>query len=549
MRDFNGIIKRLICATAVVAVAVLSVSCEDPDFSIGQDLTPDSQQMRVGQLSFDGLNSRGEKYYSTRYYLSEQINTTNQSMGIIGNQRTTEFGVRKNGFYSQFTPVYSLDEDDVFGYLPRLDSVILYYSIATYSGDTTRTVKYNVYEILDDSFLGDYDYEDDDSYIEFTSEQMHEELMKSGVLSELCFDFEFPNQDKEVYLNTGYVTMSNIYDQGMDLVERLFLEREELGYDYTIYDSDNFDEFVEAFKGFYICVAEDQGEYALAESGDDGSSFELYLSSSGWGFYGRSVYEDDPTLVKDTVGMSYIFRDDYVTDAGGLSANVTHFSDRPMTNIKVGDSTDEVETTGTILVEGLGGIVTEVTIEPAIFEEFESVIAESEEQFETLWLNEAKLTIYLVQSTDYVTFPATVTYYDLNRMPSRLGFYTQYDTFRDPDEDYEVTLLTTIADYDYYTEYTYGTESTIGGYLNRSKGCYQLNIPLQLQAMWNDYLEEKEDNDGVVDWDTVDWNKIYLAPVVDNLFSTMYVALQGENDGVNAAPMTLDITYTLIKKN
>ncbi|MFI3258729.1 MAG: DUF4270 family protein [Rikenellaceae bacterium] len=549
-------VVRALQLAVAVAVAVVAIGCSDPNYRIGDGLFSSDNDMETGVLDFAGVidedsGSRvaGQSIFSARVYKNELINAANQSVGVIGAQYDTDFGERTTGFYVQYTPQYGLDEEG-FGYNAILDSVMIYISLNSYGGDTTRMVKYDVYEVVDGPFIPDTDVDEDaDIDWQITSEQMEAELAADGVLSDVLFSFKYPDPDNDVYLaTTSMVRVYDISEAGYDLLDRLMLKKGDATYEtYEDYDDDcTTDEFVSLFKGLYICASEDQ-EIPLSSTENDGSTYGFTMSSSGWGFYGRSVYENAPTIIKDTVGMTYLFRDSYAS-AGGISAQVTNYGEN-FTSYNTPD-TRGAESVETLFVEGLGGFITEITIEQALMQRIAEIV-DATDEYNNLFFNVAAMSIYVPSATGYGDYvlDSPATYNPLNDVPSRLCLYTNYTTFIDEDD---ITEMETIADYDYAYEYYYSTNSSIDGTLSRSRGCYTLNIPYQLQSVWNNYLTELEANGGVDftedEWDSFDWNKMLLAMPADNLNNPKLAKLQGPAGGSNAAPMRLQITYTLLKK-
>lgn len=548
MRVYKRVSRLL--SVAIVASVIGVIGCNDSSYMLGENLLPDGHEMATGAISF-GLDDIEDPIISARRYYSDRINVANQSNGMLGAQYDENFGTRYSGFYTQYIPLYALDEDEVFGYEPILDSVLFYFSINSWGGDTTSVIKYLVYEVLNDDFLGDYDSTDDDDYLMYDTASALEELSKDGVLSsEPLFTFTFPDQDNDVYVSTSsYVKLNDMTDAGEDLMSRLMLTSGD--YTYEIYNGEYVD-FVDAFKGLYITPST---ETVLNTSdSSDGAIYALPFEYAGFSFYGRSKYEEDPTLVKDTIGMSFIFRDSYA-EGGGTSINVV---DRDFTgsgftfeDIKTSDkSSSDVPTQSTLSVEGMGGLVSELTFEQTLFQQIAAAIEAGGEEYNNIFFNTATLSFYNTHASGYGIYTETATEYTLDDMLSRLVLYTNYSTMLNDAEDNLDTE--TALDYNYSYESSYSSYSTIGGSLSRSRGCYSLYIPLQMQDFWNDYTEALEENGGVEftqdEWDEMEWNKLYLAPELTNLFTPSYSILQGQVYGENLSPIRLQITYTLLKK-
>ena len=132
---------------------------------------------------------------------------------------------------------------------------------------------------------------------------------------------------------------------------------------------------------------------------------------------------------------------------------------------------------------------------------------------------------------------------EMTAAPSRLGLYTDYKT------------LAAVSDYNYLYETNYGTELSYGGYINRSQGCYVMDITGYAQELWNSYTEEKRRaaREGrAVDLNNVEHRTIYLGPEAYSLYTPSFGVLQGEaqTEGSsirNHAPIGFDITYTMIR--
>ncbi len=571
MKEFKQRLNQLLqLATVSCAFVAAIVGCTDVNTDIGGNYTSNKQEMVIGQINFDGLDSENKPIFTTRHYLSDSINVANQGSLLMGTQRDKYFGRRNSGFFAQITPVYELDRFG-FGVDPILDSVILFMGVNDYAGDSTTVIKYDVYEVKDNSFLGNFNPENDDEledyHLEFSNDGAIELFERPGVLSDRIFSFYYPDQEakynnRSVYLNTTYIKLQEMSAAGEDFMSRLMLQ----GNDGATYEMYDFDEklpgFYDHYKGLYIVPSDVQPE--LSTTADfSGATFKLTQANSGLGFYARTRHENDYEFIKDTIGMDYSFTDTYFR-RGVNSVNVTYhdsgFSDSEVRTD--GDATLDVDCSSLILAEGMGGIVNEITIEQSFFKNLAKIVAEGrpedstdDGEYRDIFFNTARLSLYVIDAerdvnNDYqlyeMKFDGEV---DLDELPSRLGMYYSYSTFL--NEDDEFLTMVTVKDYDYYSEYNYSTISSFDGHLNRSQGCYVMNIPLHLQTLWSEYkdaLEEKGVEEFTDDeWYAFEWNKMYVAPEASNLFTPHYAVVQGMNDGSNAAPMRLQIIYTLLK--
>ncbi|MFI3324140.1 MAG: DUF4270 family protein [Rikenellaceae bacterium] len=536
----SNLLRRLIGGVSVIAiVAIITFSgCTQVDTSLGSDLTLDNQSIKLGQMN---INSTDGNYFESRLHITDSINTGGITYGYFGASGNDTFGTRRAEFFTQYIVANTLD-DDIFGYMPIYDSAVLYLSINSYGGDTTISQQFEIYEIIDNSFIT----ESADS-IFFCSFDVTDYLDDDPI-----FTFTFPDVLNQVYVSTSYVKLEDT-DKTADFIARLMLEEITGDYDEDIYEDD--EEWVSTFLGLYIRPI---APLEPITAGNPGAIYETTLSSTGFGFYGRSREEDDITLIKDTIGMSYYFYSSYA-DYGNISINVVDYNfDGSLIDYdkvrKRGEAATDEQLTSTLRVEGMAGIVSEITITPEFLYELDTILdaeeAESGETYESLFFNQAKLMIYLegIDGYDYTTInPYSVTPW-LNYMPTKLGLYSDYSNYYYDEDDVTYTSLTGVADYLYAYESSYTLD--FGGSLNRTWCCYVMNIPGQIQVIWNEYLEAKEEaeeNGTEIDWDSLTERTIYLAPIATNLFSQQYASLQAGDADMNSAPMKIELTYTLIK--
>ena len=214
-----------------------------------------------------------------------------------------------------------------------------------------------------------------------------------------------------------------------------------------------------------------------------------------------------------------------------------------------------------IFVDGMGGVLSELTFTEEFFKELEAVRQRENELAQrkdpALWytnmgVSQAKMSIYFTDSDyDWQSIPNLSSLIDeMDRSMERLGSYTNFKK------------LSGISDYAYAYEQQYSSTLSYGGYINRSRGCYVLDISAHLQELWNSYMKEKkrlgferlsydeltsEENWGRIDWDNIEKRSFYIGPEAYSLFTPTHAVIQGENDGQNTAPIRLDLTYTMLK--
>ena len=116
----------------------------------------------------------------------------------------------------------------------------------------------------------------------------------------------------------------------------------------------------------------------------------------------------------------------------------------------------------------------------------------------------------------------------------RLGMYTNYKK------------LTPVADY-WYTQETSGTSLAYDGYINRSLGCYKMNISSYIQTIVNEVLKLEPDSSGKIDYSKVNGTTIYLGPTAYDQYTFNRSVVQGGDYTINPASIRLELTYTLVK--
>lgn len=564
MKHSNNL-SRVLCSLAIVAVAgvMAFAGCTKVDDTLGSNLIPENQEMKAGFATFSGKLADGSinpnKYFETRLYQTDSIIASNLGSGYFGTMLSDTFGLRTTGFLSQYVSYYSVDSG-YFGYRPIFDSAQILLGINSYTGDTLQPQTYYVYEVLSNKYITDKPVaegkseRDSNFYLNF-------DPVKEGIIaadSKPLFEFTFPDGTSTGPATTA-VTMTPT-DEGRAFVRRLMLQEGKYKDDYSIYSLDSLEQFIEEFKGLYIMPKED------ATSG--GAIYTTNLESTGLSIYGRNRLESDPTLIKDTIGLVFYFYDEYAEE-GNLSVNTVK---RDYSKATVGGDlainlADAVETNESrpenrrIYVDGMGGVISELTFSETFFKELEAVREKENELAQredpSLWytnmgVSQAKMSIYFTDSDyDWQNIPNLSSLIDeMDRSMERVGAYTSYKK------------LNGISDYAYLYEQQYSTTLAYGGYINRSRGCYVLDISAHLQEMWNSYMKEKkrlglerlsydeltaEENWSRIEWDNVEKRSFFIGPEAYSLFTPTHTVIQGGNDGQNSAPIQLDLTYTMLK--
>lgn len=543
MNKSNKFRRALRAVAATIAAGALTVTgCTDVDDTLGSNLVPDNEQMKAGFVTLDGrlggLNPK--KIVETRLFQTDSIIGSNISYGYLGAMVSDTFGMRSAAFLSQYVSYYRVDSG-YFGYLPIFDSAQMLLSISSYGSDTTTDQTFGVYEILSNDYITEKPVgtgktrQDTIFYVNFDPETV------SGLVGDLLFTFTL-GQSNNTGPATKAVTMSPT-PEGRKFVKRLMLQDGEYKGDYSIYSTDSLKYWVEAFKGLYVKPMQ---QPIGTEAGKvKGTVYGTSLSASGFAVYGRNRMKENPALIKDTIGMVYYFYDSEAK-YGNVSVNSIRHD---YTNAKfdimdaVETKTDRPENT-TIYVAGMGGVISELTFSKEFFDELNALLAKENEtgrqDFTTLAFSQAKMSIYFWGSAyDWENLPDIPHLVgQMNASQNRLGLYTDYKK------------LTPIADYAYVYEKSYSTELPYGGYINRSRGCYVMDITGYMQGLWNSYIKEyaaaKAEN-RAVDLSKVEHRSIYLGPEAYGLFTDAYSVTQGEAGGDNNASIRLDLTYNMIK--
>jgi hypothetical protein len=154
-------------------------------------------------------------------------------------------------------------------------------------------------------------------------------------------------------------------------------------------------------------------------------------------------------------------------------------------------------------------------------------------KYRAIGVNQCRLYIYM-KSASYVWADnmsnATTLTPLMDKYIPRLGSYVGY------------SKLNCIADYDPVYETQSGSDLAYGGYLNRSRGCYEMDITGFMQRLYNyvNSLEKIEDYD-----ETVTPRTIYLGPEAISPYTFKHTELQGSSS--TKAPIHLEMTYTMVK--
>ena len=556
MKRFNNFRRMLLPVAALAATIGLTLGgCTKVDDTLGGNLIPDNQQMRAGYVQLpraDELNPK--KYVETRLFQTDSIVSSNITYGYMGSMLNDTLGHRSAGFLSQMVNYYKVDSG-YFGYMPIFDSAQILLKVTSFGRDSVTEQSFAVYEVVSNKYLTEKPIAPNKSQRDSTF-YLNFDPVAEGVYNpdEPLFTFTLGGEGK--YPSTTSAVTLEPTEAGKKYIRRLMLQEGEYAGDYSIYSADSLKYWVEAFKGLYIAP---NPEKPLTEYGK-GTIFATELTYSGLSVYGRNRVKDDPSLIKDTIGMVYYFYKDGA-EFGNVSVNNVKHDYEEATiarriNIEEARETAENRPENPLVyVEGMGGVVTEMTFSPEFFAELEAEIAKGNADgtnFKTLAFSQVRMSIYFIDSDYEWEKIADGTAGDILRMtdqmnayPARLGMYTNYKT------------LTPISDYAYIYEQIYGSSVTLAynGKINRSRGCYVMDITGYMQQLWNSYMEAKADAGGEVaniDWDKVKNRSVYIGPEAYGLYTTSFGVLQGMPTQAgtaepNNAPIRFSMAYNLIK--
>jgi len=556
MKRFNNFRRMLLPVAALAATIGLTLGgCTKVDDTLGGNLIPDNQQMRAGYVQLpraDELNPK--KYVETRLFQTDSIVSSNITYGYMGSMLNDTLGHRSAGFLSQMVNYYKVDSG-YFGYMPIFDSAQILLKVTSFGRDSVTEQSFAVYEVVSNKYLTEKPIAPNKSQRDSTF-YLNFDPVAEGVYNpdEPLFTFTLGGEGK--YPSTTSAVTLEPTEAGKKYIRRLMLQEGEYAGDYSIYSADSLKYWVEAFKGLYIAP---NPEKPLTEYGK-GTIFATELTYSGLSVYGRNRVKDDPSLIKDTIGMVYYFYEDGA-EFGNVSVNNVKHGYEEATiarriNIEEARETAENRPENPLVyVEGMGGVVTEMTFSPEFFAELEAEIAKGNadgKNFKTLAFSQVRMSIYFNDSDYEWEKIADGTAGDILRMtdqmnayPARLGMYTNYKT------------LTPISDYAYVYEQNYGSSVTLAynGKINRSRGCYVMDITGYMQQLWNSYMEAKADAGGEVaniDWDKVKNRSVYIGPEAYGLYTTSFGVLQGMPTQAgtaepNNAPIRFSMAYNLIK--
>lgn len=564
--------RLILCA----AVALFAVGCSaDVDSELGYDIIPDHQKMEMRHLTFKGgkvlrfnaaasdddksvYDSEEGNFFRTSLYRTDSLLSSNISYGYIGVEHSDTFGMRSSALASSILFMNSVDKENGFGYRPIFDTLSLILTINDYGVDTLTPVRYEIYELTKPLLGSVVDAKDTTAYTNC-------DITKAYDKTKPLFTFVFPDGKKTGPTTTSIdltpVDMSR-NGQTWDFVRRMMLIPEDYdtnsewdGYARdvdSLYSSEK--NWQQAFHGIYI--------KPVLESVDKSKRGALYsfdLKSSGLQLQGRNRNPKDPTLIQDTIGANFYFYDEsiepYTTNYGqyvpgvegaiNISVNkVEHDYSGSLIGALNIDAYDESgnklpnssrDEVAECYVEGLAGVATELYFTDEFLQQIQRAYTNDKDgsKYRAIGVNQCRLYIYMKSASyvwaDNISNAATLTPL-MDKFIPRLGSYVGY------------SKLNCIADYDPVYETQSGSSLAYGGYLNRTRGCYEMDITGFMQRLCNyvNSLEKLEDYD-----ESIVSRTIFIGPEAVSPFTFKHTELQGSSAA--GAPIHLEMTYTMIK--
>ncbi|MBQ0080503.1 MAG: DUF4270 family protein [Alistipes sp.] len=551
---------------AILAIPLMALftSCQaTEDGTLGNGFVPVSQKMVIRHLtikggeaiSFDEINSTENEsryikqsgtFFQTRQFKTDSLLSSNLMSGYIGIERNDTFGVRYAALAGSIVFMNTLDEDTGFGYKPIFDTMKLALTVTDHGLDTLTPVKYRVYE-LTKSLVGNVLSEKDSTaYINCDLSSVYDKTKP-------LFEFTYPDPEKKIGPSQPYVIMTPV-DMSENGATWTFLRRLMLipdsykSKDWDGYAKDSLglyeDEqvWLEHFNGIYI-----EPDMSSVKENARGAIYELELDATGLYLQCRNRNPKDPTLIQDTIGVNYCFRDLAIDN--NLSVNkIGHDYKRSMSDsrpalldkIKMHETLSREERTvmDECFIEGMAGPCVELYFTDDFIDQIKHLVEYTKDElFSKIGVNKCELGLY-IKGADYDWVKnqsnwEVITPILDNAIPS-LGAYSN------------VAKLVGIKDYNY----TYANDNSVdlafGGKLDRSLAKYKLDITIFMQSLVS-YVISLYDNG---EWKEFDENEqervIYIAPTATAPYVFNRSTIQG-GEGTSNAPIHMELTYTIIK--
>lgn len=547
-----------------VLSALLFTSCKaTEDGTLGNGFVPVPQKMVIRHLtikggeaiSFDEFNStenenrytrKAGTFFQTRQFKTDSLLSSNLSTGYLGIERNDTFGVRSASLAGSIVFMNALEEGEGFGYRPIFDTMKVVLGITDYGADTLTPVKYHVYELTKPLVGNVLSEKDSTAYVNCDLSPVYDKTKP-------LFEFTFPDPENNVIMSMPVVVMTPIdmsengatwkFIRRLMLIPDSYKSKDWNGYakdSLGLYEDEQ--KWLEYFNGIYI-----EPVKSSAQENKRGAMYEVTLDATGLYLQGRSRNPKDPSLIQDTIGMYYYFRD--LAISNNVTVNkIEHDYTRSLTDskpallngVKMNETLSREERTvvDECFIEGMAGPCAELFFTDDFIEQIKHLVEYSkEEKFSRIGINKCELGIY-IKGADYDWVKNQSNWEVLTPIMDaaipKLGAYSN------------VARLVGIKDYNYEYEANNNVDLSYGGELDRSLGKYKMDITIYMQSLVNYVLSLYEDGE----WKPFDEKEqdrvIYLAPEATAPYVFGRSVIQG-GEGLSEAPIHMELTYTMIK--
>ncbi len=470
--------------------------CTPVDDTLGQEYIPDANKMvtRMTEITdmADTYVAQGDSLQMSLVYSSDGYSYS--FYNFLGKSAGAHTGVGYNcSSLLQFTPYLESYYSDTFGFNPTPDSLILYLYPASFSylpntADYSNEQVYNFYTLHDapdptTAYMSDFD----PSPYYNTSDLLFKGTLSGRTIMKL-----------KIPIDT---------EPGKSYAEGLLN-------DISIYEHDTV--FLKTYKGLYAT------HDGVSPSGAS-YKFELNSQYSGLVLYYHNYDEENPAERLDTATVQYYLGPSYY-DSAPISTSISvvkHTYDAQIT-AALNDTLPGDPTLTKTVVDALGGAYTYLRFKDKVLNTVTEKLFDNGIQYSTMVIDKATLEIALDVTGDPVAY---------NEAIQRLGLMQTYKwNFYYLNTSNQYNFYAGIPDYNYYYE-TQGSTLPYGGYIDRSRGVYTMDVTTYVQRLVTDPSKQKE---------------MYLVPdLVYNLnysFGAVYLKGTGSDN-----PVKLKLTYTLIK--
>lgn len=534
MKKFFRTIAKAASALAAVLVLMLGAArCTTVDNTLGQNFIPPYQQMKL-QIDTMTPMQGGAELLKTYLAKNDSVRSSNFGLLMIGNMEDNVFGRLEastmTDFFPQFVMKWTLSQEEEdeeeneededapeFGFHPAADSIYIELVVTDIKGNNTVEQTFDIYE-LRDSLKRDSMY-----YFNTPIDEIDRN-------PEPLFSFKI---DQDVVENSIIMLKLEPTDSGLDFMRRL-VELDDEVYKEPMYT------FHKHFHGLYIAPSPDSPQDGALyqfniRPNNPSNPNEDYAALIVWA---HNHKENAPTQVQDTVVAYYRFSDISMHPNPNLNVNMVKFTYPAEIDDVLNDTLPSSPALETVYVQGLGGVASFLRFTDDMTERLKEMKTHDGTEYTEMVINDAK--VYLPMTDRTVE--------SLNAAPTRLGMYYTYGQPRREFASYDypywfiapynnVTPIMgprPMADYAYYAENQSqnSTKLPYGGYINRTKGYYEMNITEYMTRLMLDPDHTPRE--------------IWLGPDV-NTRSTEYsqVTLRGSTSEED--PIRIVITYTLIK--